>query len=129
MLLGFSFWIFMSIYQGRYTYSNGMYFVVWCYMVTQKIGNSCSLLVKFNFKIYNSIFAYAYLIPFNRYINLFYLSKQSLSSDIFNHPLNRSTRFYNNRFTLITSVIITAIPTARQSKTNWMNTRLKHSSR
>ena len=38
--------------------------------------------------------------------------------------------FYNNGFTLNTSVITTtAIPTELQSKTNWMNTHLKHYSR
>ena len=36
---------------------------------------------------------------------------------------------HNNRFTLIKSVIITAIPTAWQSKTNWINTHFKHCSR
>ena len=36
----------------------------------------------------------------------------------FSSPNKLFTSFYNNRFTLITSVIMTAIPTVRQSKTN-----------
>ena len=37
--------------------------------------------------------------------------------------------FYNNPFAFITSVVTTVISTTQQSKTNWINTHLKHCSR
>ena len=95
----------------------------------RKIGNSCSLLVKFNFKIYNSIFTYTYLIPFNHYKFIVLPQQPKFVKPYFPSPIKLFNSFYNNCFTLITSVIITVIPTAQKSKTNWMNTHLKHYSR
>ena len=55
-------------------------------------------------------------------------SNRSFTSDIFCHPLFCSTRF-TITFIPNTSVTVTTIATARQFKTNWMNTHLKHCSR
>ena len=98
-------------------------------MIIRKIQNSNSLLVKFNFKTYNSIFAYVYLIPFNLYKFIVLPQQPKFVKRYLPSLTKLFNSFYNNRFTLITSVIMTAIPTARQSKTNWMNTHLKHCSR
>ena len=95
----------------------------------RKIGNLCSLLVKFNFKIYNSIFTYTYLIAFNHQKFIVLPQQPKFVKPYFPSPIKLFNSFYNNCFALITSVIITLIPTAQKSKTNWMNTHLKHCSR
>ena len=82
------------------------------------------IISKFNFRI---------RLLFNRHyhsavINLLFYQPKFVKR-YFVSPTKLFNSFYDNRFKLITSVTMTAIATARQSKINWMNTDFKHCSR